>query len=66
VRPLGLGVNLGIQAFDLILSLDQQALEVLDPRVPQGPLEVVKLFLLADKVELLRFHFLLGLRVQGA
>ena len=57
---------MGIQAFDLMLGLDQQALEVLDPRVPQGPLEVVQLFLLADKVELLRFHFLLGLRVQGA
>jgi hypothetical protein len=31
-----------------MLSLDQQALKVLDPRVPEGPLEVVKLFLLAQ------------------
>jgi hypothetical protein len=47
VRPFGLRVDLGIQAFDLMLGLDQQALEVLDPRVPQGPLEVIQLFLLA-------------------
>ena len=48
------------------MGLDEQTLKVLDPRVSESPLEVVKLFLLAKEVKLLGFKFLLRLRIQGA